>query len=669
MSTPTLLFKTDRFLTADASYIGEVGEITFNAEDRELRLHDGVVANGSLFVKYPPEEEQLTAFPPVIINPAHESDTALQPTFVTLPYNGQGTHTESRWVIATDSELSTVVFDSDWDASALETLDLEQKGVILLDSTTYYIRVVQRNQFGHPSPDSNTITFTVIAPRPVDPWIQAPSDGERTLLAPIFQSSTYSCQDAHGQTRWVIASEPTFETLVVDTGWSDDYLETLDLVDYGVSLTRGETYYATVQHRTEFGYETAISPTVSFIATGFPIPDVLQAKLLASDGEASDHFGASLAISDDGSCLLVGAPFKIETGTQSGAAYVFRFNGEHWVEEKKLLPSNGAASERFGHCVAFNATATLAVIGVYNDTATTIGQAYIFRYNGSDWVEEAVLSPSDGAIDDCFGYSVAINDTGDTLLVGAVKKEYNGVVCGSVYVFRNTGTQWIENSKLPNSQLSAGCQFGHSVSLNAVGDVALVGLPYFHLRGWGKAAIYRDTGDGWVEEAVIDSPNYGDDRNRHIHYGMSVALNATGDLAFVSAPRQDLRGRDNGLVYVFTHTDTQWSISAQLTGTNSRGYGENFGSHLSVNNAGTIALCSEPGYEYNHAPSTGRAFVYTNEADTWYETHSLAELDYYFEYLHYSSAVALSGPGTIGAIGVMGDNTLGTRAGCVYVYV
>ena len=79
------------------------------------------------------------------------------------------------------------------------------------------------------------------------------------------------------------------------------------------------------------------------------------------------------------------------------------------------------------------------------------GSAYVFRYDGSDWVEEAKLTASDGAADDYFGISVAVS--GDTAVVGAFDFERrNGSSSGSAYVFRYDGSDWVEEAKLTASR-------------------------------------------------------------------------------------------------------------------------------------------------------------------------------------------------------------------------
>ena len=60
-----------------------------------------------------------------------------------------------------------------------------------------------------------------------------------------------------------------------------------------------------------------------------------QARLLASDAANGDHFGESVSI--DGDTLIVGAKYEDSAGTDSGCAYVFEYDGQQWVEQAKLL--------------------------------------------------------------------------------------------------------------------------------------------------------------------------------------------------------------------------------------------------------------------------------------------------------------------------------------------
>ena len=60
----------------------------------------------------------------------------------------------------------------------------------------------------------------------------------------------------------------------------------------------------------------------------------------------------------------------------------------------------------------------MAIVGADydSDVQNASGSAYIFRYDGSSWIEEAKLTASDPAVGDRFGVSVSIK--GNRVIVG-----------------------------------------------------------------------------------------------------------------------------------------------------------------------------------------------------------------------------------------------------------
>jgi hypothetical protein len=96
------------------------------------------------------------------------------------------------------------------------------------------------------------------------------------------------------------------------------------------------------------------------------------AKLTALDGSAGDYFGASVAISGD--TLVVGAP-----NVNQGSAYVFLEPSGGWAgdltENAKLTASDGANSDHFGKSVAIDGETI--VLGAHGG-AKQRGSAYVF---------------------------------------------------------------------------------------------------------------------------------------------------------------------------------------------------------------------------------------------------------------------------------------------------
>ena len=124
------------------------------------------------------------------------------------------------------------------------------------------------------------------------------------------------------------------------------------------------------------------STVSSFTTKNGYVASTEQAKLVASDGATSDQFGYSVSISGDGVYAVIGAYNDVvgASGNQ-GSAYIFVRSGTSWTQQAKLVASDGAASDNFGWSVSISADGAYVVIGAYADKVganTTQGSAYIF---------------------------------------------------------------------------------------------------------------------------------------------------------------------------------------------------------------------------------------------------------------------------------------------------
>jgi len=343
-----------------------------------------------------------------------------------------------------------------------------------------------------------------------------------------------------------------------------------------------------------------------------------QAYLKASNTDANDVFGWSVAISDD--TIVVGA-FNEDSnatgvnGTQSsnsaidsGAAYVFVRNGTTWSQQAYLKASNTDALDAFGASVAV-ANDTI-VVGAYaedssaagvngnqaDNGASSAGAAYVFVRAGTTWSQQAYLKASNTATGDQFGNAVAI--AGDTIAVAAFGEDSsatgvngnqadNGATnAGAVYVFTRTGTTWSQQAYLKASNTGASDAFG--TALAASGDTIVVGANGEDSSATGidgdqvdnsaalagAAYVFRRSGGSWQQQAYLKASNTGvDDR-----FGTSVAI--AGDTVVVGAEREagNATGVDGnqavnsateaGAAYVFHRSGATWRQRAYLKASN-----------------------------------------------------------------------------------------------------
>ena len=145
----------------------------------------------------------------------------------------------------------------------------------------------------------------------------------------------------------------------------------------------------------------------------------------------------------DGEVMVIGG-HGTTTGPpqRNGAAFVFRFDGSNWVQEQKLLPPNFVPFGVFGYSVAVSDDT--ALIGDYqaNDW---VGAAHVFVFNGAAWAATAVLVQSDADEPDPLGappyFGMALSLEGSTAAIAAPHRDTPalGGDQGAVYMFALDG--------------------------------------------------------------------------------------------------------------------------------------------------------------------------------------------------------------------------------------
>ena len=334
-------------------------------------------------------------------------------------------------------------------------------------------------------------------------------------------------------------------------------------------------------------------------------PWVQTAKLTASDGMgARDSFGGSVAV--DGDTVVVGAKRgDIGGNTNQGSAYVFVKPGGGWAnmtETAKLTASDGVAGDEFGHSVAIDDDTV--VVGAVDDDSLR-GSAYVFVKPGggsANLTETAKLTASDGAANDYFGSSVAIDD--DALVVGALADEsYQG----SAYIFVTPGGGWAattETAKLTASDGAAWDTFGSSVAMS--GGTVIVGA-YGDDSCQGSAYVFVKPGGGWAsgtETAKLTASDGAvDDR-----FGGSVAI--SGGTAIVGAGLDNVGANDRqGSAYIFVKPGAGWAAgteTAKLTASDGA-VDDRFGGSAAIS-GGTVIVGA-----YGDESYEGSAYVYWDE--------------------------------------------------------
>ena len=338
-------------------------------------------------------------------------------------------------------------------------------------------------------------------------------------------------------------------------------------------------------------------------------------KLTASDPDANDRFGVSVAVSGD--TAVVGAYLEDAGGTNAGAAYVFHRNeggADNWGQVTKLTASDAEANDSFGVSVAVSGDIVIVGSSLEDAEGPDAGAAYVFRRDegGADnWGQMTKLAASDAQNLDFFGVSVAVSD--DTAVVGAPGEDTGGTNAGAVYVFqRDEGgaDSWGEVTKLAASDAQAGDVFG--VSVAGSGDTTVVGALGEDDGGTNAGAAYvfhRNEGgaDSWGQVTKLTAA----DAQIDDEFGYSVAV--SGDTAVVGAYLEDASGTFAGAAYVFDRDEgsaDSWGQVAKLTASDAHAF-DFFGTSVAVSGDTTVvgAESEDPGARSN----AGAAYVFERE--------------------------------------------------------
>ncbi len=325
---------------------------------------------------------------------------------------------------------------------------------------------------------------------------------------------------------------------------------------------------------------------------------VQQAYLKASNADAGDEFGNSVAI--EGDTIVVGAAREDGTSASatydSGAAYVFTRSGTSWAQTAYIRASAPGEVHRFGGSVAISGQTILVGSSYYvrPGNSTTSGAAYVFTWTGTVWDEQALLLASNGEEVDEFGFSVDLD--GNTAVVGAWSEDSNlaGVHTsfsdndfagdsGAAYVFVRNGTSWTQQAYLKASNTDGQDRFGWSVAVS--GDTIIVGAPAEDsaasgINGTesneeanesGAAYVFLRSGTAWSQQAYVKASNTGSVD----YFGWSVS--ALADMIVVgaigesssAAGQPELDGSDfSGAAYAFVRSGPQWSQRYYIKATN-----------------------------------------------------------------------------------------------------
>ncbi|PJZ79876.1 hypothetical protein CH359_15195 [Leptospira meyeri] len=411
-----------------------------------------------------------------------------------------------------------------------------------------------------------------------------------------------------------------------------------------------------------------------------------QAYLKAANAEASDQFGTAIAISGD--TIVVGAIGESSNQTTitngegassdnslglSGAVYVYQRTGSTWSQQAYIKAPNAEASDQFGVAVAIDGDTIVVGANLEDSNQTTItngstasgdnsasnsGAVYVFKRSGSTWVQEAYLKPSNGEASDQFGFPVAIS--GDTIVVGTYLEDSN-------------------QTTITNGPTASGDNSATSA---------------------GAIYVFQRSGSTWSQQAYIKPSNV----EAQDAFGKGLAI--SGDTIVAGANLEDSNqttitnggtaGSNNGATsagaaYVYQRTGSTWVEQAYLKAPNAEA-GDQFGEDVAISKdtivvaafaeaSNQITITNGPSASSdNSAANAGAAYVFKRIGSTWIHEAYLkapnAKTDEYFgtslaiegDTIVVSANYEDSGQKTVTNGPTISIDNSSPRSGAIYVY-
>jgi Flp pilus assembly pilin Flp len=154
------------------------------------------------------------------------------------------------------------------------------------------------------------------------------------------------------------------------------------------------------------------------------------------DGEAAnDNSGRSIALSSDGSRIAIGANVNSGAGLRAGHVRVFDLVGSTWTQVGVDIDGETATGQS-GWSVAMSSDGSRVVVGApYNDGGgDNSGHVRVYDLVGSSWTQVGADIDSEAA-GDFSGYSVAISSDGSRVAIGATNNDGTGTNAGHVRIF------------------------------------------------------------------------------------------------------------------------------------------------------------------------------------------------------------------------------------------
>ena len=378
--------------------------------------------------------------------------------------------------------------------------------------------------------------------------------------------------------------------------------------------------------------------------------------------------------------LAISAPNDGSAAFQNGATYIFKRQDGLWEQKAKLTASDARVNQFFGGSVSMNQQRLLIGARALDNNVMATGSAYVFAMRQGQWVEEAIITPTDPVLPSQFGQSVVLAD--DLAVIGSHQDDEPLNQSGAAYfyrlrsdcnvngvldvcdVFAVSGLDVDSNGRpdecepdcnvngLPDrydvrQQISADCNISGvpdecELAAGSSRDCNSNGIPDECDIAAGSSADCNQTGspdecdilagsssdcdddlipDECENDVAIGGPKFiASNGLAGDQFGRAVAI--SGHWAAASSPFDDDLGDDVGSVLILERTDGVWTPRQVLT-SSTPSTDEFFGSSLAMD--GEVLVAGSPSLQ--DGSSRGSAHIFRRHGQTWVHDAEIRSTD------------------------------------------
>ncbi len=344
------------------------------------------------------------------------------------------------------------------------------------------------------------------------------------------------------------------------------------------------------------GFSDLLESTYGSLATSSTSRLAMTQKGESLFGDESGVRSGKIALNGAGDILAIGSPGDrgATDAITQGSVQVYQFVGGVWTKLGAEL-TNGLADSNFGTSLALNEAGDVLVVGASFTAGRSAnpdhkGEVKVFKWDGTTWSQRgATFSASESGT--YFGQEVAIDDSGNRI----VFVENGFIKCPSVPCpyYSADSTIYIYdwdgtswNQKGDSLSGISSQSYGLDIDISGDGSTISVGAALTQNRDGVRTGGVTTFRLVNGSWSSVGQTIYGDAEYDEAFY---VALNKTGDVLAHGAHKNDSAGEDAGQLKIYDLVDGSWTQRGEtLKGAE----GDRFGGGLDLNDTGNILTTS-----------------------------------------------------------------------------